>query len=219
MPGEAAHDRDLAQCQAGSNQISRYGCRELLPSLIFFQRLHTFCHAFNKAKKQKWGRIAAPGTCQALPARWGTLPSRMCWEVWCGILCPMQKAERSINLEGKASCDADIKRVWGKVHFAMVWVTRWVGPPARLVVLKSMVEAIIARREKDLSLGKHWITCFLIHHSDLTVNLSSRLDRQRALASNPSVITDYFNKIYLNNFYKNPPTRETSTNIFSSYRV
>ena len=87
-------------------------------------------------------------------------------------------------------------------------VVRWCGRldewghPARLAVVKSMAEAIIARREKDRSLGKHWITRFLSRHPDLAARLSSRLDRQRALASNPSVIKDYFNKVRLDNFFK-----------------
>ena len=104
-------------------------------------------------------------------------------------------------------------------------VVRWCerldewGHPARLAVVKSIAEAIIARREKNRSLGKHWITSFRSRHPDIAAKLSSRLDRQRALASNPSVIKDYFNKVCLNNVYKGAPPRATSTNFFSSCRV
>ncbi|RPA88947.1 hypothetical protein L873DRAFT_1577429, partial [Choiromyces venosus 120613-1] len=58
--------------------------------------------------------------------------------------------------------------------------------------VKSIAEAIIAWWEKNQPLGKHWITHFLSHHPDLAVKLSSRLDGQQALASNPLVIKDYF---------------------------
>jgi len=125
------------------------------------------------------------------------------------------------------------RQTWGAGHCKMQVlsdyeeksVVRWCerldewGHPARLAVVKSMAEAIIARREKKWSLGKHWITRFLSRHPDLAAQLSSRLDRQRALASNPSVIKNYFNKVCLNKFYKGAPLRATSTNFFSSSRV
>jgi len=101
------------------------------------------------------------------------------------------------------------RKTWGAGHRKMQMlseykersVARWCerldewGHPARLAVVKSMAEAIVARREKNWSLGKHWITRFLHRHPALAAKLSSRLDRQRALASNPLVIMDYFNKV------------------------
>jgi hypothetical protein len=71
------------------------------------------------------------------------------------------------------------------------------GHPPRLEVVKSMAEAIVGRREKNRSLGKHWITRFLSRHPGLASKLSSRLDRQRAFANNPTILKDYFNKVRL----------------------
>jgi len=73
---------------------------------------------------------------------------------------------------------------------------KW-GHPPRLEVVKSMAEAIVGRREKNRSLGKHWITRFLSRHPELASKFSSRLDRQRACARNPAVLKDYFRKVML----------------------
>ena len=43
-------------------------------------------------------------------------------------------------------------------------------------------------------LGKNWITRFLDRHPDLASKFSSQIDRQRAFASNPVTLRDYFNK-------------------------
>ena len=93
------------------------------------------------------------------------------------------------------------------------------GPPSKISGGEEYGGGYHARREENRSLGKHWITRFLSCHPDLAAKLSSRLDRQRALASNPSVIKDYFNKVCLNNVYKGVPPRATSTNFFFSCRV
>lgn len=71
------------------------------------------------------------------------------------------------------------------------------GHPARLGVVKSMAEAIVARRVNNRPLGRNWITRFLNRHPHLAVKLSTRLDRQRALASDPVVLKDYFAKVGL----------------------
>lgn len=69
------------------------------------------------------------------------------------------------------------------------------GHPARMALVKSMAEAIVARRIKDRALGKNWITHFLSRHPTLATKLSTHLDRQRALANDPVVFKDYFNKV------------------------
>ena len=46
------------------------------------------------------------------------------------------------------------------------WLDEW-GHPPRLEVVKGMAEAIVGRREKNRSLGKHWITRFLSRHPGL----------------------------------------------------
>ena len=80
-------------------------------------------------------------------------------------------------------------------------VVRWCerldewGHPARVDLVRSMAEGIVARRLKDHSLGKNWITWFLNRHPALATKRSTRLDRQRALASDPVGLKDYFNKV------------------------
>ena len=69
------------------------------------------------------------------------------------------------------------------------------GHPARLAIVRSMAEAIVARRVNDRPLGKNWIVRFLNRHPHLAAELSTRLDRQRALASDPVVLKDYFTKV------------------------
>lgn len=70
------------------------------------------------------------------------------------------------------------------------------GHPARLAVVKGMAEAVIARREKERILGKNWMSRFLRRHPELATKLGTRLDRQRARASDPVVLKDYFKKVF-----------------------
>ena len=58
-----------------------------------------------------------------------------------------------------------------------------------------MAEAVVDRREENRSLGKHWISHFLSRHPGLASKLSSQLNRQRAFASNPAALKDYFTKV------------------------
>jgi len=58
-----------------------------------------------------------------------------------------------------------------------------------------MAQAIVQRREKYRQIGHHWLARFLKRHPELASRLSTRLDRQRALASDPVVIKDYFRKV------------------------
>jgi len=71
---------------------------------------------------------------------------------------------------------------------------KW-GHPQRLAVVRSMAQAIVQRREKDRQIGHNWLARFLKQHPELASRLSTWLDRQRALASDPVVIKDYFRKV------------------------
>ena len=44
-------------------------------------------------------------------------------------------------------------------------------------------------------IGKNWISRFLDRHSILSVKFASRIDHQRAYASNPHIINDQFTKL------------------------
>jgi len=77
------------------------------------------------------------------------------------------------------------------------WCSRldeW-GHPARLPVVKAMAEALVQRREKERRIGKHWLSRFLKRQPELVSKVSTRLDRQRALASDSRIISDYFQKV------------------------
>jgi len=45
-------------------------------------------------------------------------------------------------------------------------------------------------------IGKNWITRFLNHHPDLAWKFASRIDRQRAYASNPYTVKDHYRKFW-----------------------
>jgi len=80
-------------------------------------------------------------------------------------------------------------------------VVRWCerldewGHPAKMSLVKEMAQAIVSRRLNHHILGKHWMSRFLSRHPQLSAKLSTRIDRQRALASDPRVLKDYFNKV------------------------
>jgi len=74
-------------------------------------------------------------------------------------------------------------------------VDEW-GHPATLTMVKGMAEAMLQRRLKDRVLGRHWLSRFLGRHKELASKLSTRLDRQRAFASNPRVLRDFFQKVF-----------------------
>ena len=66
---------------------------------------------------------------------------------------------------------------------------------AQMALVEGMAEAIVAWRIKDPALGNNWITRFLSWHPNLAKKLSTWLDRERALANDPVVFKDYFNKV------------------------
>jgi len=70
----------------------------------------------------------------------------------------------------------------------------WAHPP-RLAVVKSMAQGLLRKRMRSQSLGKNWLTRFLNRHLVLASRFGTRLDRQRALASSPDIIRDFFQKV------------------------
>ena len=75
------------------------------------------------------------------------------------------------------------------------------GFPPKLTLVKQMAEHLIQKRAGQQTLGKHWLKRFLDRNPELASRFSSRLDRQRALASNPAVLRDYFTKVGLLVFF------------------
>ena len=80
-------------------------------------------------------------------------------------------------------------------------VVRWCkslddwGFPPKLTLVKQMAGHLMKNRASGQKLGKHWLKQFLNPNPELASRFSSRLDRQRALASNPAVLRDYFTKV------------------------
>jgi len=91
------------------------------------------------------------------------------------------------RLQGRVSRPAGHLKMLVLTEYEENAIVRWCerldewGHPARLGVVKSMAEAIVAWRIKDQKLGKNWINRFLIRHPSLATKLSSRLDCQWAL--------------------------------------
>jgi len=71
------------------------------------------------------------------------------------------------------------------------------GFPPRLDMVKSMALFLYEKRtgDKRKSLGKNWITRFLNRHPDMATKFNTKLDRQRAHASCPWLLRDYFSKL------------------------
>jgi len=69
------------------------------------------------------------------------------------------------------------------------------GHPARMAVVKGMVEGMVTRRVKDRTLGKNLVTRSLRQHPWLAAKLGTRLDRQRVLASDPVLLKDHLSKV------------------------
>lgn len=105
------------------------------------------------------------------------------------------------RLTGSQNCVAGQLKVQALTDYEENSIVRWCaqldewGHPQRLAVVRSMSQAIVQRHEKDRHSGHHWLSCFLKRHPLLASRLSTRLDRQRALASDPAVIKDYFHKV------------------------
>ena len=67
--------------------------------------------------------------------------------------------------------------------------------PLRLDVVKGMAQCILHRQLKSRTLGRHWLTRFLNRNPGLAAKISTRIDRQRAFASNPAILKDFFRKV------------------------
>ena len=70
------------------------------------------------------------------------------------------------------------------------------GHPAQFAVVRNMAQAIVAQRVNERTLGKHWVSRFLNRHPRLASKLSTQLDRQRALANNPLILKDFYQKVW-----------------------
>lgn len=87
------------------------------------------------------------------------------------------------RLKGRQSRVAGHLRMQVLTEYEESSLVRWCerldewGHPARIAVVKSMAEAIVARRVNNRPLGRNWITRFLNRHPNLAVKLSTRLDR------------------------------------------
>jgi len=71
------------------------------------------------------------------------------------------------------------------------------GFQPKITLLNQMAEHLIQKHAGQQTLGKHWLKRFLDRNPELASRVSSRLDRQPALASNPAVLRDYFKKVSL----------------------
>lgn len=69
------------------------------------------------------------------------------------------------------------------------------GFPARVNMLRELAQQLLAKRKSQHELGQHFISRFLNRHPSLSTKFSSQIHRQRALASNPQLIYQYFNKL------------------------
>jgi len=105
------------------------------------------------------------------------------------------------RLQGAVSRVSGHQRMQVLTPYEESSVVRWYerldewAHPAKMSVVKEMVQAIVSRRVNHHVLGKRWISRFLSHHPQLSGKLSTRIDSQRALASDPRVLMDYFNKV------------------------
>ena len=83
------------------------------------------------------------------------------------------------------------------------WVDSWDarGFPPRLDLFKAVAAQLAERRAEEegdpalAELGPTWLRGFLNRHPTYSTKFAVALDRQRALASNPVLIKDYFEKL------------------------
>ena len=61
--------------------------------------------------------------------------------------------------------------------------------------MKQIAGCLIQKRAGKQKLGKLWLKRFVDRNPELARRFRSRLDCQRALASNPAVLRDYFSKV------------------------
>ena len=70
------------------------------------------------------------------------------------------------------------------------------GWPPRVEYVREMALGFIRSHGiRNPTLGKNWMSRFLDRHPDLASRFTDRLDKQRAFASNPVIIRDFFKKV------------------------
>jgi hypothetical protein len=81
-------------------------------------------------------------------------------------------------------------------------IKRWIlkidsyGWPPKIDYVRHMaLEFIRSHGNPSPKLGKNWITRYLDRHPDLASRFTNRLDKQRAFASNPLLLRDFFKKV------------------------
>jgi len=61
-------------------------------------------------------------------------------------------------------------------------------------ILKGFAKSLLPV-SKHREVGIHWATRFLNRHPEFAAELCQRLDRQRANASDPAIIKDFFHRV------------------------
>jgi len=70
------------------------------------------------------------------------------------------------------------------------------GHPLKLPLVKQFASSLLTPSQRR-NVGKHWLSRFLCRNPSLVTKFSQRLDRQRATASNPAILKDFYQKVQL----------------------
>ena len=70
------------------------------------------------------------------------------------------------------------------------------GHPLRGSLVKAFAMSLLSRT-RQRQLGNHWLTRFLNRNPTIVSKFSQRLDRQRANASDPVILKDFFRKVFI----------------------
>ena len=68
------------------------------------------------------------------------------------------------------------------------------GHPLKLPMIKEFATALLPP-EKHREIGQRWVNRFLSRNPDLVARYGQRLGRQRATASDPAILKDFFKKV------------------------
>jgi len=72
------------------------------------------------------------------------------------------------------------------------------GHPLKLPMIKEFATALLSESpEKRQEVGQRWVNRFLGRNPEVVSKYSQRLDRQRATASDPAILKDFFMKVPL----------------------
>ena len=77
----------------------------------------------------------------------------------------------------------------------LLQLNKW-GWPARISQLEAMAIELLRAKGDMEELGIHWTTSFLSQHPDLKKKFVVGLDKERSLAQNPDIITNWFQLFY-----------------------